>query len=100
MDRDTVFKRVEHIQRMIDRKTLILCKQCIALDLFDSGLNKSLKIKSDIAYVEYFTRQDLVEDIERNKVRLSSMIKSLKIANKQLSAIALKESLKAKPRRV
>lgn len=100
MDRGTVSKRVEDLKKSIDRKSFLLCKQSIALNLFDAGLNKSLKIKSDIAYIEYFTRQDLVEEIERNKDRLAVMIRSLKISNRQLQAIALKETLKTKPRRV
>lgn len=100
MDRGTVSKRVEDLKKSIDRKSLLLCKQSIALSLFDTGLNKSLKIKSDIAYVEYFTRQDLVDEIERNKGRLAVMIRSLKISNRQLQAIALKETLKSKPRRI
>lgn len=94
MDKRTVSERVEGLKKAIDRKILLLHRQSIALNLFDTGLNKSLKIKSDVCFVEYFTRQDLVDDIKIKKLNLAIMIKRLKIANKQFGAIKLKESIK------
>lgn len=100
MDKRTVLERVEGLIKVIDRKSLLLHRQTIALRLFDAGLNKSLKIKSQICFIEYFTRQNLVDDIASNKIKLATMIKSLKIARRQLEAIMLKETMKSRPRRV
>ena len=100
MDRVAALARIEDLKKSIRDNSLQVFKLSIALDLFDAGLNKSLKIKSELCLMEYYSRDHLAFDLDANKRRIIVLMRRLQIAEKQLSVINLKDSIKSGPKKV
>lgn len=100
MDRGVATRRVDDLKSIIEKQSLLVCKMTIALDLFDSGLNKGLQIKTEISFIKYFTRDNLAQELERNKAALEIITTRLRKAKTILNAYDVRESIKSGPRRV